>query len=295
MKKIGAVTVLYKSSSVIDAFFNCLRSQNHEDYELIVYIIDNNSPDDSLLLSKKCAENFPFKIEFIENKQNLGIAPANNQGITKARSEGCDYILLLNNDIEFGPDAIKQMMQSALDNESDMVTPKIYFHGTNLLWMAGGGFNFLRGTPYHTAYGEEDRGQHDKIKKIKYAPTCFMLISGDVFEKTGLMYEPYFVYYDDTDFIYRANKSGFVLFYDPSILITHKVSTATGGDLNPFSIYYMTRNCIIFLRRNNRYLLRYLRLGIFVLTRFLKYLKYNNEQRTTLVKAMSDGIKYKFE
>jgi len=67
MKKIGAVTVLYKSSSVIDAFFNCLRSQNHEDYELIVYIIDNNSPDDSLLLSKKCAENFPFKIEFIEN------------------------------------------------------------------------------------------------------------------------------------------------------------------------------------------------------------------------------------
>ena len=56
-----------------------------------VYVIDNNSGDDSIEHSRKL---FPW-VKFIENKNNVGFARANNQGIVAAKGE---FTLILNPD-----------------------------------------------------------------------------------------------------------------------------------------------------------------------------------------------------
>src|SRR5437764_14249707 len=56
----------------------------------------------------------------------------------------------------------------------------------------------------------------------------------------------YFAYVDDTDFMYRAMKSGAKLFYCPDTPLFHKVGRLTGGKDSPFSIRYGARNHAFF-------------------------------------------------
>ncbi len=99
MAKIGLVTVLYKSETVLDGFFESLRKQTFKDFKL--YIVNNASPDGSLKKALLEKEKVDYPIEIIDNENNVGVAKGNNQGIERALYEKSEYILLLNNDIEF--------------------------------------------------------------------------------------------------------------------------------------------------------------------------------------------------
>jgi hypothetical protein len=62
--------------------------------------------------------------------------------------------------------------------------------------------------------------------------------------------ERYFVYVEDTDFMYRAMKAGVKLIYLPEAKLLHKVGRLTGGENSPFAIQYGTRNRIFFLLKH---------------------------------------------
>ncbi|HBL72705.1 MAG TPA: hypothetical protein DD409_07430 [Bacteroidales bacterium] len=70
-----------------------------------------------------------------------------------------------------------------------------------------------------------------------------------MFEKTGLMDETYFVYWDDVDFVYRARKQGYSLWYIPESVLWHKESTSTGV-MSDFSIRFSFRNMVYFALKN---------------------------------------------
>lgn len=250
MKKVGIVTVLYNSETVLEDYFKTLSEQTYKNF--ILYVIDNKSPDNSLAISYKYAELYKdiYKTVIIENDQNYGIAKGNNIGIIKALAEGCDYILLSNNDIVLKSNTIELMVDGMHKNRVHMVVPKIYFYGTNLIWAAGGLFKYLSGGTNHIGYALEDKGQFEKQRLISYAPTCVMLIDKKVFYEVGLMDEDYFVYYDDTDFIYRTHKIGLKLLYLPEPVVYHKESVCTGGMLSDFSLRYNARNAVYFVLKN---------------------------------------------
>ena len=96
MDKIGLVTISYNSADVLPPFLDCVWKQTHEN--LILYVIDNASTDNTLSILTKT--NDP-RLVFIKNETNFGVAKANNQGIIKAIEEGCDQVLIINNDVEF--------------------------------------------------------------------------------------------------------------------------------------------------------------------------------------------------
>ena len=56
------------------------------------------------------------------------------------------------------------------------------------------------------------------------------------------MDEKYFVYYDDSDFIYRTNESGYKIVYFPKAVVGHKVSISTEGRKKVYCfIYYVIK------------------------------------------------------
>lgn len=286
-EKIGIVTVLYKSDTVLEDFFYTLNQQSYDN--LILYIIDNNSPDKSLELCKTLAENVFFGTKFIENSENYGVAKGNNQGIEVALTDGCDYVLLANNDIVLKPDTIEKLYFGLRETKADMAVPKIYFYGTNLIWAAGGKFNRLNGAVIHFGQGAADTGKYDKCYKIDYAPTCFMLIRKEVFFMVGLMDEKYFVYFDDTDFLYRAKNRKIRVFYIYRSILEHKESVSTGKKSN-FSYYYYSRNKIYFARKYRRdfYLFYLFNLLFHYTVRYLRM--FNNIGQWKIVsKALRDG------
>jgi GT2 family glycosyltransferase len=159
--------------------------------------------------------------------------------------------------------------------------------------MAGGTMLESRGYGVHIGDGIEDEGQYNKIAYFTYAPTCFMLIHKSVFGKIGLMDEKYFVYYDDTDFVYRALKKGFRIIYLPEFIIQHRVAYSTGGSESLFSVYYCNRNRIYFILKNLDYINKFSALLLLFLSTATKLFRYNHAQRKELLKGIRDGIKVK--
>lgn len=248
LPKIGIITVLYRSESVLEDFFLSLEKQKYKNF--ILYVIDNASPDNSLELSYKLASKCTFETVHIANDINYGIAKGNNIGIKEALANSCELILLSNNDVVFDENTIDFLYEGLREQKADMVVPKIYFWQTNKIWLAGGGFTRHNGWVTHYGYMKEDALIYNNSMSVDYSPTCFMLIRKELFDIVGFMDEKYFVYWDDTDFIYRAIHEKFKLWYIPQSIVEHKESTSTGKQ-SDFSIYYLNRNFIYFTCKNH--------------------------------------------
>lgn len=290
---IGLVTVLFNSAPVLPGFFESLVKQDMDNYWL--FIIDNSLDGISFATAKELIKQHDIKnVTLIKNNENVGVAAANNQGIVCSLDMGCEYVLLLNNDIEFKePALLSDMLLVAEQRQEKMLVPKIYFFDSGKIWCAGGNFNHWTGTTRHLGEGQCDNGQFDVGGYTEYAPTCFMLIHRSVFDTVGMMDEKYFVYYDDTDFVWRANLAGHKIYYWPAGLVWHKVSSSTGGGDSPFSIYYGTRNRIYFVKKNFRWLNKATAFCYFFMTRLLKRNLFGEKLYSSFKRGVIEGFKLK--
>jgi GT2 family glycosyltransferase len=168
-QKVGIVTVLYNSESVLSDFFASLNKQTYTDF--ILYVVDNHSPDHSLLLAKSLTETVSFQTVIIENEANFGVAKGNNMGICRALEDGCELILLSNNDVIIEKETLKYLIQGLEEHQASMVVPKIYYAGTNLIWAAGGYFRKWTGLNAHYGDRKMDKGQYQQARKANYSAT----------------------------------------------------------------------------------------------------------------------------
>lgn len=255
MEKIGVVTVTYNSDKVLQPFLSDLFAQSFHNFNL--YVIDNASEDKTLKILDDLNDN---RVNQIRNHSNIGVAAANNIGIKKALEDKCSHILILNNDIEFPNTLFKDMLVSIKKENCSMITPKIMYHSDkDIIWYAGGGFKKSNGyLPYHTGFNENIKNNNYQSLYVDYASTCCLLIKKDVFETIGYMDEKYFVYFDDTDFLFRVKKEGVhKIYYDSQITLFHKVGSLTKSLTKEFERSYRThfflkqniRNHIYFLRK----------------------------------------------
>lgn len=288
-RKIGIVTVLYNSETVLEEFFDTLSKQTYTNF--ILYVVDNLSPDQSLVLSEKLAKKYEFETVIIANDANYGVAKGNNIGIKRALENQCDLVLLSNNDIALENETLEKLLSGFDNHNADLAVPKIYYYGTNKIWAAGGGFNLRNGITIQYGMEEEDHGQFDVNMKVEYAPTCFMLIKKDVFESVGVMDENYFVYYDDTDFIYRAlNQKNKKLWYISNSVIQHNESTST-GKMSDFSVRFLWRNLVYFVLKNyNPLYALYVIIYNYLYILIILYFKYSRDQWLIAVRAYREGF-----
>jgi GT2 family glycosyltransferase len=288
---LGLVTVLFNSDDVLDGFFRSLSLQSFKDYQL--YLIDNTPNDKSDLLIDELTVKYGISnFTHLRNTENVGVAKGNNQGIELSLKVGTSYTLLLNNDIEFEqPDLLQGLINRAVKNQESLIVPKILFYDSKLIWTAGGKHLKFRATTKHIGEGEPDTQIYNQEKYVDYAPTCFMLIDNKVFQKVGLMDERYFVYYDDTDFIYRAVKLGYKVLYLPEYVVLHKVGSLTGGDESLFNIYWGTRNRIYFIRKNYGFFWRVMAISFTLLWKGIKCTKYSTSKREKTLAGIRDGFR----
>jgi GT2 family glycosyltransferase len=247
--KIGAVTVTYNGESVLQEFLSSIAQQTYQNFTL--YVVDNASRDRTLEMVREVAG---VPVVLIANHQNVGVAEGNNQGIRAALADGCEYVLLLNNDTVLSSDLFQQLWQGLKTNRCDMATGKMYYHDRpDVIWCAGGSLLPWQGYEVrHDGADQRDTGQFERARRISYTPTCCLLARRSVFERIGLMDSRYFVYFDDVDFLYRAYKAGLSLWYFPQAKLWHKVSSSTGAT-SDFTLHYCTRNRIYFQRKHLPY------------------------------------------
>ena len=259
-----------------------------------VIVVDNGSNNNEASIIQK---RYPL-VKAIRSEQNLGFAGGNNLGIKAAKG---NYLYFINNDtlLHLHPSVLnlQTFFQPLIDRlkSSDkigMVCPKIRFAwGNHPIQFAG--YTPLSAITLRNraiGYGEEDHGQYETAHPTPYAHGAAMMASRKALERVGLMPECYFLYYEELDWSIMFRKAGYEIWYEPSCTIYHKESQATGTD-SPLKTYYITRNRLLFAKRNCEGLLRiftYIYLIVFVGIRDI--FCYLFRRRNDLVKSTLQGI-----
>ena len=242
---VSIVSVNYDQPDVTCEMLETLRSVTYPNFETL--IVDNASPSTSPAIIK---EKYP-EVELIISDENLGFAGGNNIALKQAKG---DYILLLNNDTEVPPDFLDGLVDLMESNKDiGIASSKIlYFYEDNVIQYAGASpINPITSRGSHYGYKEVDNGQHNKIAETSYPHGACMMIRKSVLEELGLLYEGYFLSYEELDFAERVKRAGYKIYYQPNSYILHKESISTGKN-SPLKTYYMNRNRVLFIRRNSK-------------------------------------------
>ena len=245
MKRVSIITVNFNQAALTEEFLNSV--EIHNSYVPIeIIVVDNGSTVDPTP-----GWNVQYKnIRFIRSEQNLGFAGGNNLAIKEATG---DYLFLVNNDTEFTPGLIESL-RAVLDSKPEVgiISPKIlYFYKPNFIQYAGfTRMNMNTGRNNCIGQMEQDLGQYDKTT----GPTGFvhgaaMMIRKEAIIRAGLMSEQFFLYYEEMDWCEKIRKSGFEIWLEPKARIYHKESMSV-GKRSLLKEYFMSRNRILFIRRN---------------------------------------------
>lgn len=240
---ISIITVNYNQSKITGELLQTLRRITWPNYEIIV--VDNASPSDNPDLLKA---GFP-EITLIKSLRNLGFAGGNNLGVTASKGE---FLLFINNDTEVPPGFVEPLVNLLLNNpKAGMVSPKIKFYRNPLIVQYAG---FTAINPYTLrnrglGYGKPDGPEVSMLTETASVHGAAMMVPKKVIEKVGMMSEVYFLYYEEHDWAERIKNAGYKIYYQPESYILHKESVSTGKE-SPFKTYYLSRNRILFARRN---------------------------------------------
>ncbi len=237
----------------LDDTLECLQSLGKIDYpHYKIVLVDNKSKNDEGRIIK---QQYP-EIHLIQNKKNEGYAQGNNIGIEYALKQGADYILFLNNDTVVLPDFLSILVEYLQKHETvGVVGPKMLYYDSDKIWFNGGKIYWWIGFARHLERLKQNtQSKITSPLEVEYITTVCCLVKKEVFEKIGLLDSSFFIYYDDTDWCFRARRAGYKNVVVPAAVIRHKVSVASGVEgrqtISPFQAYFQARNAIIFGRKN---------------------------------------------
>ena len=249
-------------------------------------MVDNASKEDE---ASVIAQRYP-QVQVIRSQQNLGFAGGNNLGIQAARGQ---YLFLINNDTIFRYFNVQSLIDRLESSPTiGMVCPKIRFAwGDNPIQFTGyTPLSRITMRNRSIGFGETDHGQYDTAHTTPYAHGAAMLVKREAIEKAGMMPECYFLYYEELDWSMMIRRAGYDIWYDPACTIFHKESQSTGQN-SPLRTYYITRNRLLFVKRNNRDAIHYISyLYLISIVALKDIIKYTIQRKPKLTKAVIRGI-----
>lgn len=250
--KSPKVSIVIPTYNRKDDLIECLESVTNLDYlEYEVIVVDNASTDGTYAAVRK---KFP-RFRIITNKENSGVSGGRNIGLRSVDSCS-EYILFLDHDVVLSTNLLSELLKVIVTSSKvGIVTPKIYYYShKKIIWSAGTSINLVSGRVSFNGGNEVDRGQFDKIRDVQVAPAVILVKRG-VIEKIGGFDEIYFATYEDTDFCFRARKSGYRIVYVPGTWAYHKIPLDWPESMNRLlsRAYYVGRNRLIFMRKHSKY------------------------------------------
>jgi hypothetical protein len=291
-----------------------------DDESIEVIVVDNASAQDEASVIER---RFP-SVKVVRSDRNLGFAGGNNLGIRASQGR---YLLLINNDtflevrgerlevrgerlevrgerLEVRGERLEvrdmlKAMTERLEGDATIgaVCPKIRFaDGDRAIQYAG--YTPLSAITVRNraiGFGEADQGQYDTARPTPYVHGAAMLVRREAIDKAGLMPECYFLYYEELDWSLMLRRAGYTLWYDPAMTVYHKESRTT-GQASALRTYYITRNRLLFVRRNSGWTTCWLSclylIGIVALRDIVRHCA---SHRPDLAKATVKGIIHFFK
>ena len=283
--KVSVVTPNYNGEKFLKKYFESLNSDSEYIGEVI--IVDNGSCDASIDYIENNTFNFPVKI--IKNTENLGFAPAVNQGILKAENE---YIFSLNNDTEVKKGTVKALLDLALKNENifSVQAKMLQFSNKNLIDDAGDEYNILGWTKKR---GEnKESAEFSEVSEIFSSCAGAALFKKSLLDEIGMFDSEFFAYMEDVDLAVRSKINGYVNLLCPDAVVYHIGSATSGSRYNDFKVKLAARNNIWTVYKNLPVPMKIVNFIFLFLGFFIKYLFFKRKGFGKIyLEGIREGIK----
>jgi N-acetylglucosaminyl-diphospho-decaprenol L-rhamnosyltransferase len=230
---IAVVIVTYRTAQLtIDSLRSVAAERSTAGLNIRTVVVDNASGDLPIIADAVAANDWSNWVTCVLAPINGGFAYGNNLGIQQAHANGAPaYVHLLNPDAQVKRGAIGSLVRF-METRPDV-------------GIASGSFENLDGSDWPFAFrfpsllSELDAGLEfylvtrllqpwvvpqvmTKIPQpVDWVCGASMMIRATVFAAIGGLDENYFLYFEETDFCYRAKQAGFSTWYVPVSRVMH--------------------------------------------------------------------------
>lgn len=191
--------------------------------------------------------------QFFGNKDNLGIAAAQNQGVAFAQRSGFTHVLLLDQDTVLAPGMVADLAANLTNLERE--------HGQ--VAAIGPAYYEINSQRQTRAYRAQGHRLSRLSLKDRTPPLAsdFIIASGSliplaVLEKVGAFREELFIDLVDVEWCFRAHQAGYKSFLSPTATVDHRLGSGTVR-IGPYRMavhvpvrnYYWVRNALWLARQ----------------------------------------------
>lgn len=252
--------------------------------EYHIIVVDNHSPDNSYTLLH---DSLPKEVILLESCRNAGYAYGNNLGIKYAIEHGAEYICILNNDTIITEDFLTPCLQQLEKNpQIAFLGPMLMNYDNNLVQNTGGRFSILTGKSRSLNKDVPVSEIKEDIIQCDFVVGAALLFRSSLVQNIGLIPEEYFLFYEETEWCYKAKQAGFVNCVYTKAKVIHKGSESL-KTMSKMQRYLMERNRTLFIKRNGTSLQvvffsvynfgRLLFRAVFQRIPFFQYLRYQHD------------------
>lgn len=161
----------------------------------------------------------------------------------KASPNDDDYILLLNNDIEFcEPSALDKMLRIIKeDKEVGVVGGRLLYNGTDRLQHAGVIFGPKYGNlPFHYKYQDRTNEEAEKNREFQAVTAACSITRASIWKELGGLSQRFKWAFDDVDYCLRVKQLKKKVVYCGEVKIYHEESISLKK--NPVNIMFINDN-----------------------------------------------------
>ena len=236
---VAIALVTYKSAELT---VDCLRSIEAErsttEFQIVAIVVDNASGDGPLIAKAIQENGWSSWVKLVVAPRNGGFAYGNNLAILEANRLGPPrFVHLLNPDTVVRAGAIDALVN--------------FFQSNAMAGIAGGSFENLDGSDwpfafrFPTIWSELEAGvqfglvsnllrrwvvaqkMSPVLQPIDWVPGASMMVRWEVIDAIEGFDENYFLYFEETDFCFRAKQKGYSTWYVPQSRVMHIAGQST--------------------------------------------------------------------
>jgi N-acetylglucosaminyl-diphospho-decaprenol L-rhamnosyltransferase len=231
MADVSVVVVTFNALPWVERALESVRG-----HEMVV--VDHGSTDGTLELVR---ERFP-EARVIE-QENKGLGGGSNAGMRIASG---DYFLLLNSDAWALDDAVERLAAFADEHpEAAVVGPRLLnpdgslqrsVRGFPTVWRLATEYLFLRklaprSRALNAFYGAGF--DHEEVREAEFLMGSVLLVRREAADTVGLFDEDFFMFSEETDWLYRFRQAGWKVLFTPDAEFVHVGGATTRQNWGP--------------------------------------------------------------
>jgi N-acetylglucosaminyl-diphospho-decaprenol L-rhamnosyltransferase len=240
--EVAVVIVTYKSAEwAIECLASIYSERNTQTLRIRVVLVDNASGDFPQISQAVERNGWSTWVTLVLAPRNGGFAYGNNLGIRSAYEQSRpNYVHLLNPDTQVRRGAIVALVEFLESH------PQVGIAGSSFETEDGKDWPFAFRFP--TLLGEVEQGMQlglvtrclsrwvvarpmsSTAQPTDWVSGASMMICPSVLTAVGGLDENFFLYFEETEFCYRARRAGFPTWYVPESRVMHMIGKSTSVD-----------------------------------------------------------------